>query len=236
MSWAIDWKKLLVAVGIGLFFAVVLGAGYLTISNLQAKIDVLEKKADSALENSLRAGTATQKPVTGANFLPAQPSVSTNNNSATPVLLDDLSWQTSLATLAAEIAKTKQQIVTPQVGYPGEFYIPMGSGVTTQEGRWIDVGSAQAIIDTASYPIIKAVYFESVLRLPNAQGEIRARLAETTLPYVYSGNEVRSQSGTGELVSSRINLQPGKRTYKVQLYSSIGQGVLDFARIRVVVR
>jgi len=116
---------------------------------------------------------------------------------------------------------------------PTEFYIPLGSGEVTTNDKWVDIYSAQATINKSNYPTLKAAYFEAVMHIPNAQGELKARLFEATLPFTY-GDYLKTQSGTGELVSIPVILQSGTRTYRVQLNSQIGTGVLDSARIRIV--
>ena len=131
------------------------------------------------------------------------------------------------------IQKVTAPAPTAAVSKQTEFYIPLGSGEVTANDQWVNIYSAQATIDRNNYPGLKAAYFEAVMHIPNAQGEMKARLYETTLPFVY-GDFLRTQSGIGELVSIPINLQTGTRTYRVQLNNQIGTGILDSARIRIV--
>ncbi|MEK7127788.1 MAG: hypothetical protein AAB838_03645 [Patescibacteria group bacterium] len=129
-----------------------------------------------------------------------------------------------------------QKITTPAPvvkSRPKEFIITLGSGTITETEKWMDIPSAQASINSDNYPGLKAAYFEVVIHIPNAQGEIRAKLVETTLPFYY-GEILKSQSGTGETLSTPMFLQSGNRNYRVQLYNQIGTGILDSARIRIV--
>ncbi len=114
-----------------------------------------------------------------------------------------------------------------------EFYVPLGSGTTAENDKWVDIYGAQATVNTDNYPGIKTAYFEVVMHVPNGQGELKAKLLETTLPFSY-GEILRTQSGTGQLVSTPIVLQKGNRNYRVQLNNQIGTGILDSARIRIV--
>ena len=123
------------------------------------------------------------------------------------------------------------KIVTPAKSQ--EFIIPLGSGQTGQTDQWVDIYAAQATIIKENYPSLKQAYFEAVMHVPNAQGELKARLYETTMPFVY-GDYLKTQSGTGQFVSIPMILQSGTRTYRVQINNQIGTGVLDSARIRIV--
>lgn len=129
-----------------------------------------------------------------------------------------------------------QKITTPAPvtkSQPKEFIISLGSGTITETDKWVDIYGAQASIDSANYPNIKAAYFETVMHIPNAQGEMQAKLVETTIPFYY-GDILKTQSGTGVLLSTPIFLKTGNRNYRVQLYNQIGTAVLDSARIRIV--
>ncbi|MEK7565679.1 MAG: hypothetical protein AAB506_01380, partial [Patescibacteria group bacterium] len=119
-------------------------------------------------------------------------------------------------------------VTAPVQSQPKEYVIPLGSGTITENDKWVDIYSAQATINTDNYPGIRAVYFEAVMHIPNGQGEIKAKLVETTMPFYY-GDIIKTTSGTGELVSTLMNLKTGNRNYRVQLNNQIGSGVLDSA-------
>jgi uncharacterized protein YgbK (DUF1537 family) len=117
---------------------------------------------------------------------------------------------------------------------PREFIVPLGGGTVTETDKWVDIYSAQAAINSDNYSKIKAAYFEAVMHIPNAQGEARAKLVETTLPFSYDGEVLRTRSGVGEWLSVPIVLRPGSRHYRVLLFNQIGTAVLDSSRIRIV--
>lgn len=129
-----------------------------------------------------------------------------------------------------------QKVTTPAPvvkSQPKEFIISLGSGTISETDKWVDIYGAQATINTDNYPKIKSAYFEVVMHIPNAQGEMQAKLVETTMPFYY-GEILRTQSGTGVLLSTPIFLKTGNRNYRVQLFNQIGTAVLDSARIRIV--
>ncbi|MDO8515389.1 MAG: hypothetical protein Q7S14_02725 [bacterium] len=138
-----------------------------------------------------------------------------------------------VASPSAPVVVTKiinNKVITPQ---PKEFIITLGSGTITETEKWLDIPSAQASINLDNYPGIKTAYFEVAMHIPNAQGEMRAKLVETTLPFYY-GEILKTQSGTDVTLSTPMFLKPGNRNYRVQLYNQIGTGILDSARIRIV--
>lgn len=146
----------------------------------------------------------------------------------------------SCISLINNVKNTTAKPVSPVPSKPGvttskaEYVVPMGSGVVNTIGSWVDSYSAQATVDTSAYSKIKAIYFEVVMHLPNATGEMRAKLIDDSTPFSYDGQVVTTTSGTGQLLSVQVPLVSGKKTYHVQLYSTISPGVMDIARIRIV--
>lgn len=114
----------------------------------------------------------------------------------------------------------------------GEYFVPFGSGSTTKLNSWEDINTAQATLDTGNYSSIKAFYFEAILRTDS--GEVKARLYDTSTPFTYAGEELKSTSNTGQLLSVAVPLRFGAKTYKVQLYSTVATGHLEQARIKIV--
>lgn len=115
-----------------------------------------------------------------------------------------------------------------------EWIIPLGGGVVNEINTWTDVYTAQGKIDVSGYPPVKQANFEVVMHIPNGTGELRARLVDSTTPYVYSGQVLSTTSSTGQLLTVPFPIQSGILSFHVQLYSTISQGVLDSARIRLV--
>lgn len=136
---------------------------------------------------------------------------------------------------ALNLTKTKTVVAAPtQTAATNEFIIPMGGGTISQNGQWVDMYSAQTQLNTANYPPIQAAYFEVVMGIPNAQGTMQAQLYDTSTPYLFSGQVLSTQSGPGQFLSVQFPIQQGNKTYHVQLQNSIGTGILDSSRIRLV--
>lgn len=135
--------------------------------------------------------------------------------------------RTSPATVPAATTTTTTSTATK-----GEYVIPLGSGSTTKLNSWEDINAAQAALDTGNYSSIKVFYFEAILRTD--AGEVKARLYDATTPFIYAGEELKSTSNTGQLLSVAVPLRSGAKTYKVQLYSTVATGHLEQARIKIV--
>lgn len=147
----------------------------------------------------------------------------------------DTAVDAKIAGLKALPAPTKQ-VVNQDASKTREWIIPMGGGEVTQNGQWVDIYSAQTQLNTANYPQIITAYFEVVMRIPNAQGVLSARLYDTTTPYLFAGQVLSTDSGLGQFLSTQFPIQSGNKSYHVQLNNSIGSGVLDSARIRLVTK
>lgn len=142
---------------------------------------------------------------------------------------------TKSATVTAPVVKPQstQSLLAP-IAPPSvkEFFIPLGTGSLTTLNTWTDINTAQATFDTANYPSMTAAYFEAIMH--TNQGEVKARLYDTTTPFIYAGEQVTTTSNTGQLVSKQVPIRNGLKTYKVQMYTTITTGTLDQARIRIV--
>ena len=169
-----------------------------------------------------------------SNYIVATPAGQTSvaNSDSCPLSCAALINTSISAIKSTPSTTTKPATTVTQVNQKGEYYIPLGSGQVTQLNIWVTIDSAQATLDTTNFPKIKQAYFEAILRTDS--GEVKARLYDVSTPYIYAGNEARTDSFTGKLISVPINLQPGSKSYKVQLYSTISTGVLDSARIKLV--
>lgn len=157
------------------------------------------------------------------------------SNSCPQSCLGIITNATKSAAVAAPVVKPQstQSLLAP-IAPPSvkEFFIPLGTGSVTALNTWTDINTAQATFDTANYPSITTAYFEVIMH--TAQGEVKARLYDTTTPFIYAGEQVSTTSNTGQLVSKQVPIRSGLKTYKVQMYTTITTGTLDQARIRIV--
>lgn len=155
-----------------------------------------------------------------------------NSNSCPQSCLEIIANATKSAAPVAKVQSTQSLLAPITPPSVKEFFIPLGTGSLTTLNAWTDINTAQATFDTANYPPITAAYFEAIMH--TNQGEVKARLYDTTTPFVYSGEQVTTTSTTGQLVSHIIPIRGGAKTYKAQMYTTIDTGVLDSARIRIV--
>lgn len=173
--------------------------------------------------------TDTLLPSPVPSVLAPVPATAEKPSSCPQACLDAISSVPKTAAAAPAIAATL-------AFSPHEYYVPLGTGSIggDKTGVWLDINSAQATIDTAHYPNITAAYFEVVMHLPTGVGEVKARLYDISTPYIFDGEQVKTTSSTGELLSHSFPIQAGSKNYKVQLTTSISAATLDSARIRLV--
>jgi hypothetical protein len=208
----ISWKKILSV------FAVVFVAANLLYLNLQTVL----------LTNILRSSPKTVEPSPSLKPSTTQTSI-----------------EQQIASLSAEVEALKTKEVpasttiqsTPARSSVKEFYIPLGTGYTTNKD-WENVSGAEAWVDTANYPNIVSSVFEASLRIPVANGTVYARLYNVTDDHPVWFSEVSTGLGTStNLVSPNIALDKGNKLYRVQIKTSLEYpSYLDFARMKIVVR
>ena len=146
--------------------------------------------------------------------------------------VNDLEVQTGKT---PSVVTVKQQATTTSASSSvNEITIPLGSGETNSK-EWTDIPGMNAYIDTKRYSSISSVRFEAVLRIPNAQGWVHARLYNKTDDRPVWNSEVISETDKSLLKQSEpITLDAGNKLYQVQLKSTIGvQALIDSGRIKI---
>jgi hypothetical protein len=116
-----------------------------------------------------------------------------------------------------------------------EYYIPLGSGTSTQTD-WSDVTGAQAYIDNSAYGRIKTATFEVTIQVPTGNQKVWVRLFNATDKHPVWYSDV-AMEGTGPtlIISSPITLDPGKKLYLVQIKSQLGSITqINQARVHIV--
>lgn len=118
-----------------------------------------------------------------------------------------------------------------------EFYIPLGSGSTTNRD-WEELTGVEAVIDSANFPNVKSIIFEAVLRIPSANGMVYAKLYDLTNKHDVWFSEVSAEGPTSyRAESNQISLSPGRNLYRVKMKSTMGyQALLDSARIKIILK
>lgn len=116
-----------------------------------------------------------------------------------------------------------------------ESYVPLGSGLTTKS-TWDNLPATETWIDTSSYGTITDVTFIAGLRNPTKNGEVEVQLYNVTDGHpVWRSHLVMTGNTSQTLTSGPIQLDNGKKLYRVQLKSTLSYDVyLDSAKLRIV--
>lgn len=150
--------------------------------------------------------------------------------SPTPV---NLPTEIPTNTPTPEYIHKNQETVTTTV--TREIYIPVGSG-STKSSSWDALEGIEVNIDTNKYGYIKEAYFQAALRIPTANGEVRAKLYNETDKHDVWFSEVSSAGATGIIKEAKITVDKGAKLYRVYLKSTLeAEAVLDLARIKLIV-
>lgn len=117
-----------------------------------------------------------------------------------------------------------------------ELYIPLGSG-TNSSDDWEDVDGLRALVDPATYGRIKSVHFEVSVNVANARQIVYVRLYNETDKHPVWFSEIVFQADNPPTFqeSSPITLDPGYKSYKVQMKTQLKYTTnLNSSRIRIV--
>lgn len=132
---------------------------------------------------------------------------------------------------------TKSAVVQSSSGKTGEakeYFISLGDG-SSKSDTWEDLVGVETYIDRSKYKNIKEVVFEAGLNIPNGNQIGYARLFNVSDKHPVWYSEISLEGGTPKLVvSSPINLDEGKKLYRVQLKTSLKfLVILTQARIKI---
>lgn len=114
-----------------------------------------------------------------------------------------------------------------------EFYVPLGSAtVRTEDFKWVDTG-AEADLDLANYPNVKAVYLEATLSVP--AGQVEVRLYNVSDGHAVAGGQLVGDGSAPKLYrSGSLNLAGGSNTYRIQMRTSLNfTSTMDNARLKI---
>jgi len=151
------------------------------------------------------------------------------------VKIEDLEASLSAITVADENGvEIQQTTIISSDNNIKEHFVYLGTGNTTSR-EWTNIDATAAIIDTANYKNVKAVYFEAASSIIG--GEVHIRLANKTTGGIFNDSELFNNStSTVWKTSNKISLDRGRNEYIVQLRSTSGEKAnLDGARIRIIV-
>lgn len=130
--------------------------------------------------------------------------------------------------------KQSKKIQISETSNIKEHFVYLGTGSTTSR-EWTNIDATAAIIDTANYQNVTAVYFEAASSIIG--GEVHARLLNKTTGGIFNESEIaNNSSSTIWKTSTKIALDHGRNEYLVQIKSTSGERAnLDGARIRILV-
>lgn len=148
--------------------------------------------------------------------------------------------------IQAELAKLPSAVPTPlplsaspvsapiAQNIPKEFYIPLGSGKTKNDG-WEDLAGAESYIDTNLYPNLKQVTFEATVSIPQGIGWMYAKLYNVTDKHPVWFSEVTTESNIPSRKEAKITLDSGNKLYRIQAKSTLrSDALVENARIKVL--
>lgn len=116
-----------------------------------------------------------------------------------------------------------------------EIYVPLGSG-STKNVEWDDLITTDTLIDSSKYGSILEMYLIATLSNPTQNGQIDAQLVNVTDKHpVWFSQLVLNGPKKENLISPKIQLDPGTKLYRMQLKSSLGAEVLlENAKLRII--
>lgn len=119
-----------------------------------------------------------------------------------------------------------------------EIFIPIGSG-STKKNSLEDLAGLEVTIDTGKYSAIEAVVFEASLWVQDGNGRVTAQLFNKSDGHAVWNSEISTTSASGVLTtSSKITLDSGSKTYKVQAKTDLTEFAahVDNARIKITLK
>ena len=97
------------------------------------------------------------------------------------------------------------------------------------------IGGVETEIDTALYPSISEVVFETYMSIPTANGVAYAKLFNVTDKHDVWFSEQSMETNVTTRKSSKIKLDQGKKLYRLMMKSTMGyESKLTNARIRII--
>ena len=180
-----------------------------------------------------------QLPVTAPSQTNDNPSNQNNqlcsNSCLAQIFQATSSSKSSLITITPTSAPLDTPAPAASVSQVKEFFVPLGSGSNSSDD-WQDVAGAKVSIDTTNYPSIKSATFEALVHIPTGNEIAYVRLFNETDKHPIWTSEMSLEGGTPQLlVSKPIALDPGSKTYKVQMKTSLKfQAILDQSRIHII--
>lgn len=214
-------KSILVKIGIAitvLAFADLVYINYLVLQSSKREGAIIENQQEPRRIENVTFPSAAPSP------LPAEEKSSLKTEPATP----------TPTTIYQTEVKEKTVIQTAQK----EIFIPIGSG-STFSNNYADLPGVEVTIDSSKYSGIESVVFEASLRVQDGNGKMFAQLYNKTDGRPVWNSEISTSSASGVLTtSSKITLENGLRTYKVQAKTNLTEYAahVDNARVKITLK
>jgi len=123
---------------------------------------------------------------------------------------------------------------TSQPSAVKEYYVPLGSG-KTQSSDYEQILSAEATVDTQNFGQIKEVIFEVFVRIPTGNGRVFVKLYNLSAGHDVWFSEVWSETDRIVKKEAKINLDTGKKTYRLMAKSTMKyEAVIEQARLKIL--
>jgi len=152
----------------------------------------------------------------------------------------NVSCQTGIDALNRKIEELSQRLASSALSLPQgngsakEYFVPLGSG-TAKSSVWQEIIGAEALIDASYYPDIKSVTFEVFMKIPTANGTVKAKLYNVTDQHDVWFSEVSSEGSALTKKEASITLEQGAKTYRVMGLSTLKYDAnVENARLRIV--
>lgn len=115
-----------------------------------------------------------------------------------------------------------------------EYIVQLGDGSSSSKEYETIVGTDFSL-DTALYPDIAEVYFETTMSIPTANGFAYTKLFNVTDKHDVWSSEESMETNTPTFRQTKIHLDNGKKVYRVMMKSTMGfEAKLYNARLRII--
>ena len=137
------------------------------------------------------------------------------------------------------IPTTKPAVQTkavPKTKTRSVSYITISGSGSSNKNDWADIAGTDFYLNTADYPGLVEIYFESNMKLFNGNGMAYVRLYDITHGIGVQGSDVQTTSQISTLITSgKVSFWAGKNQIRVQAKSlTADTAVFDSGRLRIV--
>lgn len=119
-----------------------------------------------------------------------------------------------------------------------EIFIPIGSG-STNSNSYVELAGLEVSIDTNKYSSIESVVFEGSIWVQGGNGKMYTQLYNITDKHPVWNSDISTSSPTAVLsISSKINLDAGLKTYRVQAKTNLTEFAahVENSRIKITLK